>query len=117
MWDTGSRLDLDTGTGALERPEPCRVTFDSRFSRSRRLLYFVASRILGDSEHAERAVHNCYCSASRELQDFEHEGAFRSWLVRILINEALSILRERNDLMTPCASWNIPLKQASLQNE
>jgi RNA polymerase sigma-70 factor, ECF subfamily len=117
VWDTGSRLDLDTSTVALERPEPFRVTFDSRFSRSRRLLYFVASRILGDSEHAERAVHHCYCSASRELQDFEHEGAFRSWLVRILINEALSILRERNDLMTPGASRNIPLKQASLQNE
>jgi DNA-directed RNA polymerase specialized sigma24 family protein len=117
MRNTDSRVDLDTGTGALERPEPCRVTFDSRFSRSRRLLYFVASRILGESEHAEKAVQNCYCSAAGELRDFEHEGAFRSWLVRILINEALAILRERNDLMTPRASWNIPLKQASLQNE
>jgi DNA-directed RNA polymerase specialized sigma24 family protein len=95
MWNTGSRLDVDTSTGALERPEPFRVTFDSRFSRSRRLLYFVASRILGDSEHAEKAVHNCYFSASREPHDVAHEGAFRSWLVRILINEALAILRQR----------------------
>lgn len=93
MLDTVSRLDLDGVTVNLNRPQRDRDTFEMRFSRSRRLLYFIASRILGDSEHAEKAVHNCYFSASREPQEFEHEGAFRSWLVRLLIDDALAILR------------------------
>ena len=33
--------------------------------------------------------------ASRNPPRFEYEGAFRSWQVRVLIDEALVILRER----------------------
>ena len=41
---------------------------------------------------AEDAVQNCWIRASRNLPSFESEGPFRSWIVRILISEALSIL-------------------------
>ena len=68
--------------------------FFERFLRSYRLLDFIASRVLGDKEKARIAVQNCWRTASRNPPHFEYEGAFRSWLVRILIDEALAILRE-----------------------
>ena len=42
---------------------------------------------------AERAVRNCRFVASLNLPHFESEGDFRSWLLRLLIKEALFILR------------------------
>ena len=67
-------------------------TFDERFSHCRKTLHFVAFRILGDSEKAAYAVENCRVKALRNLPRFEGRGAFGSWLLRLLIDEALSIL-------------------------
>ena len=69
--------------------------FASRFLRSRPLLYALANRILESVEETEVAVQNCLRSASYNPPHFESEGAFRSWLVRVLMDEALAILRER----------------------
>jgi DNA-directed RNA polymerase specialized sigma24 family protein len=44
---------------------------------------------------AASAVRNCRLKASRNLPTFETEGAFRSWALRLLISEALSILHQR----------------------
>jgi DNA-directed RNA polymerase specialized sigma24 family protein len=67
--------------------------FDDRFSRCRGLLHFTASRVLGGPEKAELAVQKCWLTASRNPPTFEHEGAFRSWLLRVLIDEASAILQ------------------------
>jgi DNA-directed RNA polymerase specialized sigma24 family protein len=69
--------------------------FDARFWRAYRLLHLVADRILNDSERAKLAVENCWHSASIQPPHFEHQGAFRSWLVRVLIDEALLLLPEK----------------------
>jgi DNA-directed RNA polymerase specialized sigma24 family protein len=57
--------------------------FEDRFARCRRLLHFLAARILGSEDEAEDAVRNCRAAASRNPPSFESEGAFRSWLARI----------------------------------
>jgi hypothetical protein len=44
-------------------------------------------------------VESCRATASRNPPRFEYEGAFRSWLVRVLIDEALAI-RQRNSNVT-----------------
>ena len=71
------------------------ILFEDRFSQCRPLLHFLACRILNSPENIEEAVHNCRITASRNPPRFEHEGAFRSWLVRVLIDEALAILCRR----------------------
>lgn len=63
------------------------------FSRCRVLLRSIAFRMLGDTEKADLAVENCYSTAFRARLSFDREGAFRSWLLRVLIDEALVILR------------------------
>jgi hypothetical protein len=69
--------------------------FAQRFLRSYRILNFIACRVLGDEERAPIAIQNCWKAASRNPPHFEYEGAFRSWLVRVLIDEALAILHEK----------------------
>jgi hypothetical protein len=82
-------------------------TFELQFSHSRRLLDFLARRILNCAEEAEEAVKNCRLTASPNPPCFSSEGAFRSWLVRILIDEATLLLRRRQSNSTE-PSENLP---------
>ena len=84
----------DTSEGPRMEPDCDSALFDRRFWRCRGLLHFIACRILNDSDLAKTAVENCWHSAFGRAPYFEHEGAFRSWLMRILIDEALLLLRE-----------------------
>ena len=67
------------------------ILFEERFSRCGSTLHFLAGRILGSHEEIEESVESCRATASRNPPRFEYEGAFRSWLVRVLIDEALAI--------------------------
>ena len=64
-------------------------------SRYRHVLSLVAYRVLDNHEEAEDAVRNCLLAVSANPPRFEHEGAFRSWLVRVLIDEAVMILNKQ----------------------
>ena len=65
------------------------------FSRYYRFLHFLACSVLGGQEDAQDVVQNCLLRAVRNLQQFNNDGAFRSWLARILVNEAIDLLRKR----------------------
>jgi DNA-directed RNA polymerase specialized sigma24 family protein len=84
------KKDLPIANRLGEDPD----VFHTRFCRCHQLLHFIACRILGGPEGADTAIDNCWLKASRNPPRFEYEGAFRSWLVRVLIDEALAILRQ-----------------------
>ena len=75
--------------------EDTQTTFDVQFSHCRKLLQFLAFRILKCADEAEEAVKNCRLTASCNPPAFTTDGAFKSWLVRILIDEATLLLRNR----------------------
>jgi len=52
------------------------------------------NRVLGGPEQAEKAVENCWHAASPHPPHFKYEGEFRSWFLRVLIDEALALCRE-----------------------
>ena len=83
-----------------ESGEESGQAFELQFSRSRKLLSFLARRILNCVQEAEEAVKNCRLNASRNPPRFSSEGAFKSWLVRILIDEA-TLLRKKQSNSTP----------------
>ena len=70
------------------------LIFNVWFWRFYRTLHFIACRVLGGPERADEAIGNCWSIASRHPQRLAHEGEFRSWLLRVLIDEALVLLRE-----------------------
>jgi len=80
------------------------AVFQSRFFRCRRLLRFIATRVLGGPERADEAIENCWLSASPNPPRFEYESAFRSWLLRVLIDEALAIRRQSGEMREPRTS-------------
>jgi len=75
-----------------EQEQP--AIFAERFLKANRLLDFIACRVLRDKKRAQIAIDNCWQAASRHPPRFEFEGAFRCWLARVLIDEALEILRK-----------------------
>jgi hypothetical protein len=94
-------------------------TLEVLFSRYRRVLSLIAYRVLGNHEDAEDAVQNCIRAASDHAPRFDHEGAFRSWLARVLINEAVTILhKQRSSIREPrdygCQSLLEPANQQRL---
>jgi DNA-directed RNA polymerase specialized sigma24 family protein len=106
---------INTGWDSQNGPGEDSALFDVRFWRAYRLLHFIACRILEDQEQAKKAVENCWHSASRRVLHFEYEGAFRSWLVRVLIDEAL-LLRTSADLSKQ-ASPSMHLARADEPNK
>jgi len=72
-----------------------RNAFEILFARYRPILYRLAQRILRNHDESEDAVQNCSLVAFCKMDSFKYEGAFRSWLARILVNEAITILRKR----------------------
>ena len=72
--------------------------FEVLFSRYRRVLSFVAYHVLGDRKDAQDAVENCFFTVSSQAPSFEDEGAFRSWLVRVLIDQALLIRNKKSGM-------------------
>jgi DNA-directed RNA polymerase specialized sigma24 family protein len=91
--------DLPVGSRHLkpdgESREHTQSTFELQFSSCREMLHFIACRILTSVDLAETAVRNCHRTASRNPPSFQNEGAFKGWLVRILIDEATLLLRKR----------------------
>jgi DNA-directed RNA polymerase specialized sigma24 family protein len=69
--------------------------FDEWFSRCIGPLHFIACRVLGSTEEAGRVVQKCWLTTSRNPPAFDREGEFRSWLLRVLIDEASAILHDR----------------------
>jgi DNA-directed RNA polymerase specialized sigma24 family protein len=91
-------------TNAIEGPSPRLKTdrptwreedqlrqYRTWFLTCRNTLHYMADLILDSSEVAECAVQNCWRRALENPPGFESEGDFRSWIFRLLINEALSM--------------------------
>jgi DNA-directed RNA polymerase specialized sigma24 family protein len=85
--------DISNSIDVQEDP----TIFHARFSRCRGLLDFIACRVLGGTEGARECMQNFWLTASRNPPKFEHEGAFCSWLLRIVIDEALAIRRKKQE--------------------
>ena len=76
---------------SLTRQEE-RQIFDEQFARSNKALHLIAMQILDDSRLAAAAVENCRLRALRNPAFLGSMGAFGSWILRLLILEALMIL-------------------------
>lgn len=69
------------------------VAFESIMRRHNRLLFRTARSILKSDAEAEDALQEAYLRAWRALATYRSESKLSTWLVRIVINEALGRLR------------------------
>lgn len=69
--------------------------FGELYNRHQRKVYRTAVRILRNQQDAEDAVQRAFQRALVNLQRFREDSTFSTWLTRIVINEALMLLRQR----------------------
>jgi len=65
------------------------------FERYRDTAYRVALRVTGRNEDALDVVQDAFIRAFDRLGEFQRESGFQTWLLRIVSNRALDVLRAR----------------------
>ena len=75
--------------------------FERIMRRNNRLLFRTARSILKSDAEAEDALQEAYLRAWRALSTFRARSKLSTWLVRIVINEALGRLRRRSAQVIP----------------
>src|SRR5215468_10896102 len=69
--------------------------YESLMRRYNQRLYRAARAILKDEAEAEDVMQDAYVRAFQNLHQFEGRAPFKTWLLRIAVNEALGRLRAR----------------------
>jgi len=69
----------------------------------------VARRILGEAAQAEDAVQEAFAKIFKNLEKFGGRSALKTWMHRIVVNEALSTLRKRQRDITRDIDELMPL--------
>jgi RNA polymerase sigma-70 factor (ECF subfamily) len=70
--------------------------FELLMRRHNQMLYRTARSILRDDAEAEDAVQEAWLLAYRAIGNFRGDAKLSTWLVRIVVNEAISRRRKRN---------------------
>ena len=78
--------------------------FETIMRRHNRLLFRTARSILKSDAETEDALQEAYLRAWRALSTFRADAKLSTWLVRIVINEALGRLRRRSAQVIPLES-------------
>jgi RNA polymerase sigma-70 factor, ECF subfamily len=72
-----------------------RAAFEALMRRHNRALFRTARAILRDDAEAEDALQEAYLQAYRAIGGFRAEAKLKTWLARIVANEALMRVRKR----------------------
>lgn len=72
------------------------AAMESLLVKYERQVYSVARRIVGQHQDAEEVAQQTFVSVIEHLADFRAESQFRTWLLRIATNHALSWVRKRS---------------------
>lgn len=75
--------------------------FECIMRRHNQLLFRTARSILKSDEETEDALQDAYLRAWRAIGSFRDDAQLSTWLVRIVINEALGRLRRRGAQVIP----------------
>ncbi|MEO8938683.1 MAG: RNA polymerase sigma factor [Burkholderiaceae bacterium] len=77
------------------------AAFEVIMRRHNRLLFRTARSILRDDDDAKDALQESYLRAWRSFSGFRAEAKVSTWLVRIVMNEAIGRLRSRRSQVIP----------------
>ena len=113
-------MTLPTAAASLPRDDHALVglacagdarAFETIMRRHNRLLFRTARSVLRNDAESEDAVQEAYFKAWRALPGFRAEAKLSTWLVRIVMNEALGRLRRSGARVLPLAPGLEPEEQ------
>ncbi|HMH18452.1 MAG TPA: RNA polymerase sigma factor [Burkholderiales bacterium] len=73
-----------------------KAAFELLMRRNNQMLYRTARSILKDEAEAEDSVQDAYLLAYRGMSSFRGDAKLSTWLVRIVVNEAIARARKRS---------------------
>ncbi|SFC76947.1 sigma-70 family RNA polymerase sigma factor [Clostridium uliginosum] len=79
-------------------------------------LYSVARGIIKDKEDIEDALQNTVICAFEKINSLKKDEYFRTWIIRILINECNAILRKSKRVISLDENNNIEICSDSYEN-
>src|SRR3954469_161259 len=74
--------------------------FEQLVKRYDRNIFRIAQHITQNREDAEDVVQDAFLKSFQNLEQFQEQSKFYTWLVRIAVNESLMKLRKRRTAKT-----------------
>ncbi|GAC1656968.1 MAG: RNA polymerase sigma factor [Acidobacteriaceae bacterium] len=110
--DTGEELELVTAArnGDVD-------AFSKLVSKYDRNVFRIANHITQNREDAEDVVQDAFLKAYKNLDRFQGNSKFYTWLVRIAVNEALMRLRKRRNAKTVSMDEDVETDEGSMPRE
>src|SRR5437762_13837629 len=91
--------------------------FSELVKRYDRNVFRIAQHITHNEEDAQDVVQDAFLKAYQNLDQFQGNSKFYTWLVRIAVNEALMKLRRRRSDKTVSLDENLETEEGTMQRE
>jgi RNA polymerase sigma-70 factor (ECF subfamily) len=91
--------------------------FEELVRRYDRNVFRIANHITHNAEDAEDVVQEAFLKAYQNLNRFQEQSKFYTWLVRIAVNEALMKLRRRRSDKTVSIDQDIETEEDAIPRE
>ncbi len=91
--------------------------FEELVRRYDRNVFRIAQHITQNREDAEDVVQDAFLKAYGNLEQFQEQSKFYTWLVRIAVNEALMKLRRRRPERTVSLDQDVQTEEDSMPRE
>jgi RNA polymerase sigma-70 factor, ECF subfamily len=93
------------------------AAFEGLVRRYDRNIFRIAQHITQNREDAEDVTQDAFLKAYRNLQQFQEQSKFYTWLVRIAVNESLMRLRKRRTSKTVSLDEDVQTEEDSMPRE
>jgi len=110
--DTGVELELVQSARKGDM-----AAFEKLLKLYDRKIFRIAQNITHHAEDAEDVVQEAFLKAYKNLDRFEGNSKFYTWLVRIAVNEALMKLRKRKSDKTVSLDEDVDTEDGSMPRE
>lgn len=91
--------------------------FEQLVKRYDRNVFRIAQHITQNREDAEDVVQDAFLKAYENLEQFQGQSKFYTWLVRIAVNESLMKLRKRRTNRTVSLDEDVETEEDSIPRE
>src|SRR6266849_4580451 len=91
--------------------------FSQLVTRYDRNIFRIAQHITHNEEDAQDVVQDAFLKAYQNLEQFQGNSKFYTWLVRIAVNEALMKLRRRRNDRTVALDEDVETEDGSIPRE
>jgi RNA polymerase sigma-70 factor (ECF subfamily) len=89
-----------------------RVAQEALYQKYSPTMFATCLRYMSDATQAEEIMIAGFLKVFSHLEKYKHEGSFEGWIRKIMINEALNVLRQRKVWVEPIESANFVLTES-----